>query len=550
MLTKEWRVEMNIDLFVQLPELKQARIVAGMQGKTRIISNVKMMDAPDIIHYLTHGDLLVTTAYHYAGKPERLLELVKAMNEKGCAGLGIKQERFLGKIPAVVLDYANETNFSIIALPEQIGLSSVANQVLSAILDQRTNELKTALDTHRTFSNHIVSGKGLPHLLENVAQLVGSPVLLMNERCQLLSSSNTSSPVVNGMEYLHRMGYAFFTEGSRYSSFTLLMNHPKTVTVFPVYTDKAKKGILVILGSFSHEESQSVLLVEQATNVIAFELMKENALKQYTKRAKNEFFLHYLNGQYASKEEVINRAKEFGLYNDRPYKCVAGRLDQEELNLGFKDNHIESEKVFDFVEEELSIFPFQSHLFIKGEMCFILLEGEKGDTTGESLQSIEFALEMIQDRVALHFKRSISFGYSHLCRQFWDVQEAHKEALNALHSGRLSGNRQFVQGYQAKDLQKLLRMIPQEDLVEFCDFNLKKLTEPGVTEMALIQTLAVYLETHCQISETAKRLYVHRNTIIYRLEKIEELLGKSLKDPDTTLHLRLALRIQHTLETS
>ncbi len=68
--------------------------------------------------------------------------------------------------------------------------------------------------------------------------------------------------------------------------------------------------------------------------------------------------------------------------------------------------------------------------------------------------------------------------------------------------------------------------------------------------MALIQTLAVYLETHCQISETAKRLYVHRNTIIYRLEKIEELLGKSLKDPDTTLHLRLALRIQHTLETS
>lgn len=93
-------------------------------------------------------------------------------------------------------------------------------------------------------------------------------------------------------------------------------------------------------------------------------------------------------------------------------------------------------------------------------------------------------------------------------------------------------------------------MIPREDLREFYHYNLKKLTDPSVSEMALMQTLAVYLETHCQISETAKRLYVHRNTIIYRLEKIEELLGKSIKDPDTTLHLRLALRIQQTLELS
>lgn len=538
---------MDIEGFLELPDLKKAWVLAGEKGVSRVIGNVKMMDAPDIIHYLTQDDLLVTTAYHYMDKPNQLLELVQAMHKMGCAGLGIKQERFLGRTPEAVLAYAEEHHFPIIALPEQLGLSYIANQVLSTILDQRTHELKTALETHRTFSNHIVSGKGLPHLLENVAQLVGSPVLLMNERCQLLTSSHASSPVVNGMEYLYRIGYSFFMEQSRYTSFTLLMNQPKTITVFPVYTDKAKKSILVILGTLPQDDQQPVLLVEQATNVIAFELMKENALKQYTKRAKNEFFLHYLNGQFPTKEETINRAKEFGLHNDRPYKCVVGRLDQEEYVLGFKEKQIEIEKVFDFIEEELAIFPFRSHVFMKGEMCFILLEGEPGDTVGESLQSVDFALEMVQDHVFLHFKRSISFGVSHLCRQFWDVREAHDEATNALHSGRLSGSRQFVQIYQAKDLAKLLRMIPTDDLLEFCDFNLKKLTEPGASEMGLMQTLAVYLETHCQISETAKRLYVHRNTIIYRLEKIEEMLGKSLKDPDTTLHLRLALRIQHTL---
>ncbi len=85
---------MEMDQFLQLPDLQRATVLAGEKGRRRIIGNVKMMDAPDILHYLTKDDLLITTAYHYVDKPETLLALVKAMNEMGCAGLGIKQERF------------------------------------------------------------------------------------------------------------------------------------------------------------------------------------------------------------------------------------------------------------------------------------------------------------------------------------------------------------------------------------------------------------------------------------------------------------------------
>ncbi|KAA9028585.1 hypothetical protein F4V44_04765 [Niallia endozanthoxylica] len=58
---------------------------------------------------------------------------------------------------------------------------------------------------------------------------------------------------------------------------------------------------------------------------------------------------------------------------------------------------------------------------------------------------------------------------------------------------------------------------------------------------SLLQTLSVYLEIHCQISKTAKRLFVHRNTTVYRIEKCEEILAKSMKNPETTLQLRIAL---------
>ena len=98
----------------------------------------------------------------------------------------------------------------------------------------------------------------------------------------------------------------------------------------------------------------------------------------------------------------------------------------------------------------------------------------------------------------------------------------------------------------------MLRIIPTKDLLEFYDhiFQAFSSNHQQDEEQILLNTLSVYLETHCQISETAKRLYVHRNTVIYRLEKCEELLGKSLKDPETTFHLRFAFRIKSILKTN
>ncbi|RKJ30086.1 PucR family transcriptional regulator, partial [Butyricicoccus sp. 1XD8-22] len=70
---------------------------------------------------------------------------------------------------------------------------------------------------------------------------------------------------------------------------------------------------------------------------------------------------------------------------------------------------------------------------------------------------------------------------------------------------------------------------------------------PDDEQTILFETLNEYLECHCQISETAKRLFVHRNTVIYRIEKCSSLLNKDLKDPEVTLQLRLALRIRNHL---
>ncbi|MGG3901094.1 PucR family transcriptional regulator, partial [Heyndrickxia faecalis] len=140
-------------------------------------------------------------------------------------------------------------------------------------------------------------------------------------------------------------------------------------------------------------------------------------------------------------------------------------------------------------------------------------------------------------------------GISNLSHSFLEVRSAYKEAIDALKSGELSRKSAYIQTYLTKDIVSLLRLIPREDLENFYRHAFKGFRRIKKEEReSLLQTLSVFLETNCQISETSKRLYVHRNTVVYRIEKCRELLGKNLKDPDTNLQLRLALRIHNLLE--
>ncbi|WP_077735516.1 PucR family transcriptional regulator [Bacillus sonorensis] len=531
---------MNIFEILELPVFKGAKLAAGESGGFRQIEHINMMDAPDIADFLHQGELLVTTAYHIKDHPQLLKDLIEKMVRRGCAGLGLKTKRFLQEIPEDVIKLADKRAFPIIELSDNVRLGDIVNHTLSRILDKRTAELEQAIKAQKQFISHIMSGKSVQSLIKNISITLNLPVLLLNRHLKPAASSKA------GMCEAPPLYEGLFQRNSK-TAFTCFstLSKRQTFSVFPIYTHEKKCGFLVVCGMIPIEDKGLLLTIEQAANVIGFELMKENALKQYTRRARNEFFSNFLEGSFSSPAEIKNRAKEFKLKSDQKYVCITGKLDRKEQAVSFTENQLESDSVFECLEEELADFPFPPHLFTKGNMCVLLAEGT--DSWAEMNAAVCGFLRRFQQLCAKHFQRTISFGISNLSHQLLDVPGIFKEAVDALHSGHLSGSTEFIQTYHTKDVSELLRMVPIDDLKKFYTYTLQKLANLPGDDHGLLHTLSVYLETHCQISETAKRLYVHRNTVIYRLEKCEELLGKSLKDADTTLRLRLALRIQMML---
>lgn len=529
---------------MKIPIFDQAKLIAGHKGVEQEVYTVNMMDAPDIIHFLKRNELLVTSAYHFKDDMYALRELIIQMKKQGCTALGIKTKRFLQEIPEEIISLADEIYFPIIELPFDIGLGDLVNQTLSYILDMRTNELHQAMQIHQQFSNHIISGKGINMILENLSSLIQLPVVLLDYHLRPISEHNNTKASIQNLKKFFINGHKLPLSTIEIVTFSLLTKTRDTFSIFPIYTQNNQYSYLVIDGFISPLNRSMVLAVEQAANVLAFELIKEHSLRQYSRRIQDEFFTNVINSVFSTQDEIINLGKEFNLSFDQKYICIIGKIDIKEFTMSFMEYQEEKDLIYDLIEEELNSYTANVHLFIKDDMYVLLVNCDVIWRQTEKERMISL-LKNIQVKIYTYFQKSISFGIANSSEQLLHISHSFKEATDAFYYGEMSGSKEFIEIYQAKEISAILRMIPQEQLKKFYESTLHSLANENEKDHAvLLHTLSVYLETHCAISETAKRLFLHRNTVIYRLEKCEEILGRNIKDPNETLQLRIAFRIK------
>jgi purine catabolism regulator len=538
---------MNVsDIFSQ-PIFSGFRLIAGDDGSDREIRNINMMDAPDIIDYLKPGDWLVTSGYHLKNNTEFFKKLVQQMEGKGCAALGIKTKRFIDDIPDEVIEIANQLSFPLIFIPNSIPLVDIVNQTLTLILHARTQELQFAIDTHQQFSSHIMNGEGIVRLLNSLSNLIGYPAALLDNYFKPIAVTGQEKDG-SGQELfipLKQAGSFLAQMSSSYSAFCLRESH-QAYTLFPLYTYKTKRHFLIIAGHIPMEERIVVLTIEQAANVLAFELIKDEALKQSDRKIRDAFFLKLITDEFSSKEEMVSRAKEFGMLSEQKTILAVGKLDIDDSQISFKKFRMKTNDVSDFIEGEMANLPFNGYFFVKDSFCICLFDVGEGWVDGPR-QLLPY-LSKVQKRVEQFFSETISFGLSNLCVNLSDVSVAYQAAVDALQAGLRSRRREFVQIYQSKGFSDLLRMVPMEDLHKLYRETFQGLAFPEKEEdVELFRTLIVFFESNCQISETAKKLFIHRNTVIYRIDKCEQLIGKDLKDPETGFLIRFAFRLKSLL---
>ncbi|PRO67170.1 PucR family transcriptional regulator [Alkalicoccus urumqiensis] len=520
---------MNVEELYEKSRLQEAVPAAGKQAMHREVRAVTMMDAPDIDSYLEEGLFLVTTGYSMRETPGQLVRLVDRMASASCAGIGIKSARFLKGLPPELKEAAEERGLPLFDIPEDLSLGTLVNDMLALVLKSREAELEDSRRFHERLSRLLHQQDGLTLVMREVEKKLRRNIQLRDAAGTLLYARSGGEAV--------SLKLADHQEGIRQETAA----DGKAWSTYPVETGSSKRGMLVVEGEALPSMS---LLLSQAANVVSFELMKQSALRQHERLMKNAFFNDVLEGRFTTNAEIYSRGRFYGLEEDTLYITAAAQAAPFEADIrGERAMYEERSELYEWLEQHVAdVFP-HFVLCSKGEVLvlFVGLHYFQEEVERQFADGLADLQTMCRDQLDI----GLSFGIGSAAGELTELSDSWTKAVEALQAGMQLYSQPFIQSSRTRGMRELLHLLPKENRRSFLRYRLRPLRElEAKEERTLTETLRVYLDHQSHIGRTAEILGVHRNTVLFRLKKLEELFGEELKSPEGTLELRLALFLE------
>lgn len=137
---------------------------------------------------------------------------------------------------------------------------------------------------------------------------------------------------------------------------------------------------------------------------------------------------------------------------------------------------------------------------------------------------------------------NVKLAYGTIVDELKDVSKSYKEAKMALDVGKIFYAEKDVVAYNTLGIGRLIYQLP----VSLCQVFIEEIFGTDIPEELddeTLTTINMFLENNLNVSETARKLYVHRNTLLYRLEKLEKLTGLDIRVFDDALTIKIALMV-------
>ncbi len=560
---------MLLNELVKSTIMNKAHILAGAEGAaTREVLSVNIMDAPDIVVFLKRGDLLLTNGYVLKDSPEGLIDVIRGMHAKGCAALAIKTQRFSLRIPPAALEEADRLGFPILELSMiESTLGDIFRESIGVLLDNKNKELHYALTIHKQFADMMMRGDGLSGIVDTLASILACPVLLLDAKYEPLALSDAlrapAHASVPGQAARAIAGDAMPDTAVSLCIPSIVVPNYRHVECFPIFTYR-HEGYLLAFPTRYPLQGPELLALEQAAHVIGLELTKRHAVKERSRRYKNDFFSDLIEGFVGTEQEAMHRGAKYGFRPDRRAMLIVAREDAgAEAGGGGAEGmtstrpssrgdavaerfSAERDRHYHILKREFAKLDAEFVMFAKNDMFGLLLFEGQGDWNDNALVQ---RLERMAEDIWQGEKLSYSLGIGSPFAAALDLGLSYKEAVRALQGGIGMSRKRFVSVYRSLDFGRLLRMLPHEELERFHNEAFKELLGKGEEQSDMLRTLRAYYENHCNLIDTAKSLFVHRNTVVYRLDKAEKLLGRKLKDAQSAFGYRIAFAMEDVLKS-
>ncbi|MBQ3038576.1 MAG: helix-turn-helix domain-containing protein [Clostridia bacterium] len=169
----------------------------------------------------------------------------------------------------------------------------------------------------------------------------------------------------------------------------------------------------------------------------------------------------------------------------------------------------------------------------------------------EALSSAELEemAKTILDNVNAESMNKVLIGISRVAMNINELNNAYKESQVAIEVGKVFDEEKYILNYENLGIGRHIYQLP----TKLCELFLSEVLKKGditLLDSETILTINKFFENDLNVSETSRQLFVHRNTLVYRLEKINKLTGLDLRKFDQAIVFKVAMMVHKYLESN
>lgn len=253
----------------------------------------------------------------------------------------------------------------------------------------------------------------------------------------------------------------------------------------------------------------------------------QNLITAYKERFDRNNFFQNLILDNLLLVDIYNRAKKLHIEIQKPRVVLL-----LEIPAG-KENY-----AMEFLK---SMFSAQSGDYVTAvdeNTLIVIKQVEAKDSYAEVVEVAETTVAMMNTEAMIN----VRVAYGTIVEELKDVSKSYKEAKMALDVGKIFYAEKTVTAYSTLGIGRLIYQLP----INLCEMFIEEIfggKVPEELDEETLTTINTFLENNLNVSETSRQLYVHRNTLLYRLEKLEKYTGLDIRIFDDALTLKIALMV-------
>lgn len=517
---------MNIQDLLEFGGLKGSEVIAGAGGIGNEVTSVSVLEVADtrIKTWVLEKQLYITSFYAILQDFDMQKTVIQALHEKKAAGLVICHiDLFLKTIQPDIISLCNKLEFPLIIAKSERSYVDIINPILLKLSGETDHDYHSIFDMQSKYIQNIATKKDVNAIFKTMSDEYHHDLFILDLNHNVLyPKQHKDSRIIMDLAAEHD---GFTRENLNKELFYTVELNQKNLIVYKIESNGLNFG--TIIAEYSMDEiEKEIRMIRIFASLCTLILTKTARIEELETFKKQEYISDLITWNFRSDEVAIKMGQDVGwdITNKGIMVIINLNIIQENIGINSRDiDRLISEILYKKINDIAQADSKSNLLGIRSDIFMLLLERDHRDLYKRACCLGERILNCCTE----YYSGSVSIGISDLIDNYRKIPAAYHEAMEALRIGRIFLGVNRMTSLKDIGFYGILR--------EFIDTEKFKIAKSNIFESLIQQdlekgldlytTLKTLMINNMNVEKAAKDLYLHKNTVNYRKNKIVEILG-------------------------